>query len=171
VFKGASCPSPALPVSFHVGFQQRSVCSHTITTGTYGNTTSLGNASCEAPSPIGHYCVEASVLPIPCPPGRFGAQTGLKTRSCSAECESGEAEDEGFCRPASCPPGHYCPLGTTNPIPCGGAHLYCPEGSALPTPVASGHYSIGPLSITGSYQSPEDELTRVNQWPCEPGSR
>ena len=53
---------------------------------------------------------------------------------------------------------------------CGGADRFCPYGSALPTPVDIGYYTVGHLSIPGSYQNNVDKLVRVAQVICEPGT-
>lgn len=54
---------------------------------------------CSGPCPPGHYCPEASSLPLPCPAGTFASVSGM------ALCEA-------------CPVGHFCALGAVRPSPC-----------------------------------------------------
>lgn len=103
--------------------------------------------TCSGVCPVGSYCPEASVKPVPCPAGRYGSSKELGTELCSGECRNGY-----FCRPGSTTPTQY---------PCGLATFYCPAGAVARIPVTVGYYS-----------TPEGgpESARDGQLPCGPGT-
>ncbi|XP_071505048.1 uncharacterized protein [Diadema antillarum] len=96
--------------------------------------------------PPGHYCPAGTRYDVefPCPIGTFNNQTGLTEESLCSPCLGGyycptpgmvypqELCDVGFfCKQYAnisapsqgddaneCTPGHYCPEGTTDPVPC-----------------------------------------------------
>jgi hypothetical protein len=96
--------------------------------GRYGQTEGLFDAGCTSFCPLGHYCPEASVHPVPCPAGVFGAATGLIDSSCSSDCT---ANVKCNIRDSLCFPGYYCPEGSIagQQYECGGAglFLFCPS--------------------------------------------
>ena len=63
-----------------------------------------------------------------CPAGRFGCSSHLSAADCNGACTAGY-----YCGPAS-----TTPTQTECPYP---SH-YCPEGSSQPLPVSLGHYSV-----------------------------
>ena len=104
----------------------------------YIHTATPSNFTCT----VGHFCVEGSDAPTPCPPGQYTAQRGQES------CEL-------------CPVGHYC-IGTTDPTPldCPSGH-YCPAGTQDPIPCPDG---------TFTYDN-ETELENVTECrPCLAGS-
>ena len=69
--------------------------------------------------PLGHYCLEATIMPIPCPKGTYRDTVGAKYLD--------DSGDSDAC--TICPGGSMCPWeGMTEAIDCGAGH-YSPEGS------------------------------------------
>ena len=71
--------------------------------------------------PLGHYCPERTIDPVPCPPGFYSDELGTVAE---ADC-------------IACPPGSYCPEGNEGPIECSGGYsckaetpvmITCPGG-------------------------------------------
>ena len=95
--------------------------------------------------PLGHYCLNGSL--IQCPAGTYGNVYGLSSPLCSGSCLH----------------GYVCPIGSTSTYAndCGNATVYCPTGSIVPILVDDGYYSA-PLYI--------DEKNRFQQWICPIGS-
>mmetsp|Transcript_2593 Transcript_2593/g.3535 ORF Transcript_2593/g.3535 Transcript_2593/m.3535 type:complete len:1916 (-) Transcript_2593:156-5903(-) len=82
----------------------------------------------------GSYCPGDGTSRL-CPGGTFGSHTGLSSSNCSGACQG----------------GYYCPSGSTSPtqLPC--AHLqpssthaqhFCPPGSSYPIPTREGFYAV-----------------------------
>ena len=86
--------------------------------------------------------VPQSQLPVLCPGGTYNPTTGNSTVDA--------------CR--GCPAGSYCPMGSSQFIPCGNASVYCPVNSSAPLVVDDGRYSV-PSNGNASSQA-----------VCEPGS-
>ena len=109
--------------------------------GRYGQISALGDGACSGLCPMGHYCPEATVNPIPCPAGSFGASEGLSLSTCSGQCS----------------PGYWCSEGSTvpNQNPCREEGTYCPRGSAVPIEVSAGFYG---------------RMDRSGQSECEPSN-
>jgi len=85
----------------------------------------------------------------------------------------GSSDGSAACVPTRCAPGYFCPPGSSSPTQhvCGGSHVFCPRGSASPTPVQTGFYTVGPhLSLPGQYPQKGDELVRISEVACEPGT-
>ena len=117
------------PVSYS-GATEFSGCQFACPAGTFGNTSSVTDATCSGPCPDGHYCPEGTIDPIPCPAGTHGLQGAQGT-------------SEESCLP--------CTPGTFNGIP-GFVGETC-------TPCLAGSYSASLESLTcaacstGSYAS------------------
>ena len=98
--------------------------------GTYSSSTGLVNASQCIDCPVGHYCPDgtngqASVAPLPCPPGSYNpySRAGhvLNCQPCSAGFSCPRAGQNASTDP--CKEGYYCPNGTiTN------TQFACPPG-------------------------------------------
>ena len=121
----------------------------------------LWDSNCSGDCPVGHFCPEGSVSPVPCPAGTFGSEVGMRDESCSGTCYA----DCSALRNA-CQEGYYCPLGSISgsQMTCGGTDRYCPAGSAVPTVVSSGFYTVGPDYPDGN------PLTRTAQKICQRGN-
>ncbi|ETW03965.1 hypothetical protein H310_04372 [Aphanomyces invadans] len=113
--------------------------------GTFGASKGLASSECTDVCPPGHYCPEASIAPIPCPPGTYGDTTQLTTAACTGIC----------------PEGFYCPSGTATPKPCP-SNSICPSGSTAPTIIPHGQYLTTIHATTTTFES---MLTT-----CPPGS-
>mmetsp|Transcript_6632 Transcript_6632/g.24821 ORF Transcript_6632/g.24821 Transcript_6632/m.24821 type:complete len:4721 (-) Transcript_6632:61-14223(-) len=100
--------------------------------------------------PAGHYCQTGAAFPIPCPPGTFSPNSGNKYRSSCQQCESGKycpfpGQSEAT---LDCAAGFYCTNGSSTRAPLDGlagnvcpmGH-YCPRGSSAPLPCAEGTYT------------------------------
>jgi hypothetical protein len=116
--------------------------------GYYGMGKSIDTYSSISLCPVGFYC--SGGLKFPCPAGTYGDITGLSTSNCSNLCPSGF-----FCPPATISPW-------TSPCPREPSH-YCPEGSSHPIPVALGHYLIKEEDTKGTEGFTQQLL-------CPPGS-
>jgi len=81
----------------------------------------------------GGYCPSGAVLPTLCPDTKFNPNKGSSDNKCK-----------------SCPAGNYCPLGTSEPLPCLAGH-YCPADSGAiepnrPKACPAGRYSSNPAA-------------------------
>ena len=85
---------------------------------------------------IGNYCPSGSAVPVSCDPGYYCHVEGLPAPS--AKCQAGY-----YCTLAAttatpldnitgniCPQGHYCPEGTSSPLPCDSSYYLPYEGAA-----------------------------------------
>ncbi|EKX43721.1 hypothetical protein GUITHDRAFT_110175 [Guillardia theta CCMP2712] len=88
--------------------------------GAGASTPTPDSADSRGPCPVGYYCPEGTVYPIPCPKGTFRPYLkGQANSSCLA-----------------CTPGFYCPvqgLSNVSGYPCSGG-FYCPGGQSTGTP-------------------------------------
>jgi hypothetical protein len=126
--------------------------------GYYGIGKNHDTHSSIALCPLGFYCTEG--LKFPCPAGTYGETTGLSTSNCSNLC----------------PAGYFCPPSTispwTSPCPREPSH-YCPEGSSHPIPVALGHFLIKERDEVNENSSAGDLIGIggfTKQVLCPPGS-
>ncbi|OEH77176.1 cast multi-domain related protein [Cyclospora cayetanensis] len=89
-----------------------------------------GELGPENQCPTGHYCLEGSQQPIPCPPGTYADEQGLKSESGCKPCSAGTyCPSDGSSGPGyQCPAGHVCPSGTAIPRKCLQG-TWCPAGS------------------------------------------
>ncbi|GMF24118.1 unnamed protein product [Phytophthora lilii] len=115
--------------------------------GTFGAIARLASSACSGPCPVGYYCPQASIQPIPCPAGTFGATAGLTDASCSGIC----------------PIGYTCPEGTASPTTYRCEHdTFCPAGSAEPRSPRRGTHVVETASTEeaacplGSFCSPNE---------------
>ena len=83
--------------------------------------------------PTGHYCIQGTRAPAPCPPGTFRNSTGARSVDDCLDCSPG-FYCEGFNNSyptAPCAPGYYCPQGSRANVskPTG---FLCPVGHFCP---------------------------------------
>ncbi|KAL7831753.1 hypothetical protein AOLI_G00293010 [Acnodon oligacanthus] len=104
--------------------------------GTYSNSTGAAECSDCPPGwlclegeeaqlcPEGHYCLGGTVEDIlPCPPGTYSPKAGQSQVEQCSLCSAGinfKNPDGNFSTGVggACPIGHYCPEGTSLPLPC-----------------------------------------------------
>ena len=165
------------------GFYCKNGIAHPCPIGTYSNLTGAANIttclSCEPgyfcdiiglvvyehnPCPLGHYCEEGTIVPVPCPTGTHKNETrGRNMTECfpcprgfycptnatihGIPCDASSSCPEGSVFPRQCPAGYYCPLPDLQ-IPCPPGY-YCPEGSVNITVCPDDHFCEGP-NCTGS---------------------
>ena len=89
--------------------------------GTYGHARNLSSASACAVCPPGSYCDDGTVTGL-CSAGYF-CRDGQKAPSPKVDLSgvssiSNQLTILESLRGGPCPPGHYCPVGTSEPIPC-----------------------------------------------------
>jgi hypothetical protein len=94
--------------------------------GVFGNSTSLANASCTAPCPIGAYCTSASVVPVLCPPG-CGPASSQSSCGCRWVCTQCNACGS-LRKPLSLPLSLFPCVTTPVPRITGELHC-CPRGN------------------------------------------
>ena len=152
----ADCRS-CLPGKYtsNAGMSSCSLCE----TGKYQpNASSSFCAPCE---PAGAHCPQGSRLPLFCEPGTHTV-AGAATSRCILEVAHSDGDEEctvaeDACAP--CAPGTYQPSeGQPACLECTQGH-YCPTGSSSPVPCAEGSYSFG---VGLSIQS--------QCLPCPPGT-
>ncbi|EDV28435.1 uncharacterized protein TRIADDRAFT_51343 [Trichoplax adhaerens] len=108
------------------------------------------------PCPLGHFCIEGSNKPEPCPPGSYQDTGYGKSKADCQLCDSGyycpyvngtvsgirclngTLCPRGSSGPIVCPAGFYCPL-AEGQIPCPPG-FYCPTGSPDPIPCPPGYW-------------------------------
>ena len=133
--------------------------------------------------PIGHYCIEGTHIPRPCPIGTFNPSTGIGDINDCDECSEGSyCETTGLSEPTGiCAEGFYCQSGAikANPAdssegggPCPTGY-YCPAGTSTPKPCDAGTYQINTNQIEclecpeGSYCT--SNTTDPNDYLCPQG--
>ncbi|PIK35709.1 hypothetical protein BSL78_27465 [Apostichopus japonicus] len=93
----------------------------------------------------GNYCPLGSDVPTACPEGTFNPYLGLNDTSQCTPCTPGSyCETQGLSAPTDiCDEGYYCPEGQNSSrpedYPCPVAH-YCPLNSSEPLPCQNGTY-------------------------------
>jgi len=143
-------------------------------------------AATQTPCPAGqygtNYGLKTSACSLSCDSGSVGGAAAFRGLSSSTSSSSsprqgiileGASDGSAACVPTRCAAGYFCPPGSSSPGQhmCGGTHVFCPEGSASPTPVQAGFYTVGRhLSLPGQYPQKGDELVRVSEVACEPGT-
>ncbi|KAL8434921.1 hypothetical protein ACSSS7_002808 [Eimeria intestinalis] len=137
----------------------------------------LGDLGSEHQCPAGHYCLEGSQSPIPCPPGTYTEARGSSSEAECSLCPAGAyCPEEGSAKPGpTCPEGHVCPAGTAVPrkclqgtwCPAGSgvaqqcpAGAVCPPGSVAPQPCPVGSYcppdKSEPIKCPAGYMGSQD---------------
>ena len=152
------------------------------------------------PCPVGSYCPQGSVLPLPCPPGTYLNATRQTSVSDCTSCRPGYycgasnlSEPTGQCnigfycpegqnssRPASfiCPNGHYCPAGSERPVPCDSGFYQSATGQGTCLPCPPGFYCDsrdGVVVLNATMICPKGHFcpgtTRFSfEYPCPIGS-
>ncbi|KAM3922961.1 uncharacterized protein RB166_012036 [Leptodactylus fuscus] len=112
------------------------------------------------PCPLGHYCPEGTLTPIPCPVGTLKNTTGGSSEDSCVPCYAGYfCASVGLSSPTGlCSAGFFCPGNFTSTSPtaflCPKGH-FCTAGSPHPIPCPTGQYQPN----TGSHSCT----------PCQPG--
>ena len=83
--------------------------------------------------PTGHYCIQGTRAPAPCPPGTFRNSTGARSVGDCLDCSPGfycEGYNNSY-PTGPCAPGYYCPQGSRANVskPTG---FLCPVGHFCP---------------------------------------
>lgn len=117
------------------------------------------------PCIIGSYCPSNSATPILCPPGKFCSVTILSADE--GNCDAGYycvlgAKKKNPTHDVNeggniCPDGHYCPAGSSAPIPCDPGTFRTGPGATVATECldcTAGNYceSFGAIAVTGLCQ-------------------
>ena len=110
--------------------------------------------------PEGHYCLDGTTDPFPCPAGNYSSSLG---QSNCDECPAGFFCPNGTSdfTVNSCPEGHYCPAGTQF-----GTQFECPPGTF--NNATGGLSSLDCLPCTPGYFCSRSGLSHVSG-PCDPG--
>ncbi|XP_036393698.1 multiple epidermal growth factor-like domains protein 11 [Megalops cyprinoides] len=132
--------------------------------------------------PKGHFCLEGSGLPLPCPTGEYQPTPG--SDSC-IPCRPGYYCEESIAGdPWPCPPHSYCPAATMVPQPCPNGTFTPPdihglqeEGECLPCPRGMfcragrvlGRCAAGYLCVSGSAEFTPQGPPLRNWSQCERG--
>jgi hypothetical protein len=114
---------------------------------------------------LGHYCIDSTTAPVPCPAGKFRATVGAeKLTDCTTTTlgyytAAGAESDTAL----KCDAGYYCPAGSTGPkaIACpekkfrgttGAGALtdcvtctvgyYCPQATSVPEICPQGYFCL-----------------------------
>ncbi|KAL8273754.1 hypothetical protein Esti_002354 [Eimeria stiedai] len=137
----------------------------------------LGDLDSDHQCSAGHYCLEGSQSPIPCPPGTYTEERGGTSESECSLCPAGAyCPEEGSAKPGpTCPEGHVCPAGTAVPRKClqgtwcpAGSGVaqqcppgaVCPPGSVAPKPCPLGSYCPSdvsePIKCPAGYMGSQD---------------
>ena len=114
--------------------------------------------------PPGHYCVENTTAPVPCPPRYYNPEWGSADASACLNCEPGEyCPSSGGALPAgNCSAGYYCPASPVGQLTATPPEFRCPRGHSCPAGAA--WYEI---CANGTYQ---DEEGQGQCKPCPAGS-
>ncbi|KAM9299008.1 uncharacterized protein PAF06_016002 [Gastrophryne carolinensis] len=103
--------------------------------------------------PAGHYCPEeVDAAPIPCPPGTFNPKPGVTRPEGCRPCLPGSMVPNptgnwNVTLGGPCPVGHFCPAGTSLPVPCPPgtfSGLLFLTAESLCTPCPPGYYCSSP---------------------------
>ncbi|XP_041098352.1 SCO-spondin [Polyodon spathula] len=124
-------------------------------------------SSCR-PCPPGLYCLWGCSSPSPCPLGSVSGAAGLQSELGCSPCPPGfHCNRTGLTAPTGpCTAGYYCSHGSKESSPvnqtfgdvCPRGH-YCPEGSSQPVPCPA-----------GTYQPATHRVEQRHCLPCPPGA-
>ncbi|KAF6736840.1 hypothetical protein FQA47_014055 [Oryzias melastigma] len=170
--------------------QEGYYCSH-------GNTSVFSLSSLSpgegGPCPVGHYCPQASILPVPCPQGTFSNLSKLVSKGDCQPCLPGYYCDavglstpsgkcwEGFLcfkganrpdppvrdnRGGPCPKGYYCSEGSVAPQRCPLGTISTEDGRASCSACPQGFYCPGRSndSLSASLQCPVGHYCPPGTW-------
>lgn len=94
--------------------------------------------------PVGHFCVQKTTNPEPCPSGTFSNATGLRKSDECNNCTAGYYCDTTglIAVKGPCTEGYFCPQSSVSPNQeiCPVGH-YCPQGSPEPTKCPNGTFT------------------------------
>ena len=149
-YPGSFCPNAStIPISctpgMYCGEPGLSGPSGPCLAGYYCNGSDISPTPDNKICPKGHYCLQQSATPTPCPTGTFSNQTGNQVLADCQPCLPGYVCDsEGTEYPINlCAPGYFCPEGqnssTPSPFMCPIGYL-CPRGSSQPVGCEPGYY-------------------------------
>ena len=96
--------------------------------------------------PVGYYCPEGTLGPVPCPPGTFGPKNGTAAVEECEPCTPGMyCESAALVFPTGpCPARFFCPEGTDVPALLCPFGSYCPDGVGVPLTCPSGTHQDEP---------------------------
>jgi hypothetical protein len=87
--------------------------------GTYNPSTGASSVTACLICPVGSYCPLNSINATLCPEGTYNPTTGASSFSGCLICTPGAyCPTKGLTSPVKCPVGYFCPLSSTNTIPC-----------------------------------------------------
>ena len=131
-----------------------------------------------------------SAFPFPCAQGLLGSSDPHEqaTALCAGPCPAGfTCGSPATTEPLECPRGHYCPAGSSVPLPCkrgsfsNVTHLstvdnctacprghFCPAGSVAPSPCAPGYVAALPNSSQCTPCGPGTYRTAAGGSGCDP---
>ena len=129
--------------------------------------------------PAGSYCPAGTGNPIPCPRGTYSNTTQLTQDSECTDCPNGQyCGTTGLTAPTDdCDPGYYCLTGSKQKQPPDGAtggecpvSHYCPAGTSDPIPCAAGTYNPNTqqascFSCQAGFYCPQN-ITDFTIYPC-----
>ena len=121
---------------------------------------SFTNLGFGEPCPEGHYCLEGTLLPTPCPLGKFRTSKGGASASDCSDCEAGFYCIPNDPVPKACPAGAYCPAGSSEPVEC-------PRGTYSPNEKAKSSSSC--VTCPAGHICDNEGIGNVTNYPCRPG--
>jgi hypothetical protein len=112
------------------------------------------------PCPIGHYCLEGSLVPTPCPLGKFTLTEGSDEVTDCEICTEGYYCIPGDPTPYECPRGSYCPAGTQFPKNCP-MYTYSSTYMAISATTCQ--------TCPAGYVCDDTGIGDYTRFPCKPG--
>ena len=150
--------------------------------------------------PAGSFCPAATGNPEPCPVGTFSNTTQLTSSSECTDCSGGKyclttglTEPTGDCDAGyyclskatqsqppdgatggECPEAHYCPIGTSDPLPCPAGKFNAIPQQAVCFDCPSGYYCPENITDYTPYECPVGHYCPLGtefatQYPCDQG--
>ena len=120
-------------------------------------------AACE-PCPLGDYCAEGSVQPMPCDAGSLGGRANLTSQGECSACPVGAFCTSGASEPEPCAAGRFGNATNQTSAQCVGACAaghWCEAGSTSATAAACGKGHFNPSEGAASAEACQ---------PCSAGS-